>query len=150
MGFFCNFRRVLAESNFSLLLLKLLSILKSALSCASQDCLHCLRATQCSKLTGLTGLPACSVMSDSFLLQGIFPTQGFNPHVLHCRQILSFFLNFFFFFTTEPLYYLQHYYYITYCIINSSVSTPHVSTHLFISSRKYKEREAMLRLEHSW
>ena len=75
MGFFCNFRRVLAESNFSLLLLKLLSILKSALSCASQDCLHCLRATQCSKLTGLTGLPACSVMSDSFLLQGIFPTQ---------------------------------------------------------------------------
>ena len=77
----------------------------------------------------------CSVVSDSFLLQGIFPTQGLNPHALHCRQVLSFFL----FLTTEPLYYLQHYYYITYCIINSSVSTPHVSTHLFISYRKYKE-----------
>ena len=23
-----------------------------------------------------------------FLLQGIFPTQGSNPHLLHCRQIL--------------------------------------------------------------
>ena len=23
-----------------------------------------------------------------FLLQGIFPTQGLNPRVLHCRQIL--------------------------------------------------------------
>ena len=23
-----------------------------------------------------------------FLLQGIFPTQGLNPHILHCRQIL--------------------------------------------------------------
>ena len=23
-----------------------------------------------------------------FLLQGIFPTQGFNPGLLHCRQIL--------------------------------------------------------------
>ena len=23
-----------------------------------------------------------------FLLQGVFPTQGSNPHVLHCRQIL--------------------------------------------------------------
>ena len=23
-----------------------------------------------------------------FLLQGIFPTQGLNPHLLHCRQIL--------------------------------------------------------------
>ena len=22
------------------------------------------------------------------LLQGIFPTQGLNPHLLHCRQIL--------------------------------------------------------------
>ena len=24
-----------------------------------------------------------------FILQGIFPTQGSNPHLLHCRQILS-------------------------------------------------------------
>ena len=24
-----------------------------------------------------------------YLLQGIFPTQGLNPHLLHCRQILS-------------------------------------------------------------
>ena len=23
-----------------------------------------------------------------FLLQGIFPTQGLKPHLLHCRQIL--------------------------------------------------------------
>ena len=23
-----------------------------------------------------------------FLLQGLFPTQGLNPHLLHCRQIL--------------------------------------------------------------
>ena len=26
---------------------------------------------------------------NSFLLQGIFPTQGSNPGLLHCRQILS-------------------------------------------------------------
>ena len=29
-----------------------------------------------------TGLGCCA------LLQGIFPTQGSNPHLLHCRQIL--------------------------------------------------------------
>ena len=43
-------------------------------------------------------LPASSVHEDSlgknpgvscqFLLQGIFPTQGSNPGLLHCRQIL--------------------------------------------------------------
>ena len=27
-------------------------------------------------------------MGCHFLLQGIFPTQGLNPHLLHCRQIL--------------------------------------------------------------
>jgi len=42
--------------------------------------------------------PGCSVHEDSpgkktgvgchFLLQGIFPTQGLNPGLLHCRQIL--------------------------------------------------------------
>ena len=32
-----------------------------------------------------------------FLLQGIFPTQGSNPGLLHCRQI------FFFFLPSEPL-----------------------------------------------
>ena len=29
------------------------------------------------------------------LLQGIFPTQGLNPGLLHCRQILFFFLIYF-------------------------------------------------------
>ena len=27
-------------------------------------------------------------ISCHFLLQGIFPTQGSNPHLLHCRRIL--------------------------------------------------------------
>ena len=27
-------------------------------------------------------------VSSHSLLQGIFPTQGLNPHLLHCRQIL--------------------------------------------------------------
>ena len=29
------------------------------------------------------------VGSSHFLLQGIFPTQGSNPGLLHCRQILN-------------------------------------------------------------
>ena len=43
-------------------------------------------------------LPGSSVHGDSpgkntgvgchFLLQGIFPTQGSNPGILHCRQLL--------------------------------------------------------------
>ena len=27
-------------------------------------------------------------MGSHFVLQGIFPTQGLNPDLLHCRQIL--------------------------------------------------------------
>ena len=36
----------------------------------------------CSLLQGNTGVGSCS------LLQGIFPTQGSNPGLLHCRKIL--------------------------------------------------------------
>ena len=47
---------------------------------------------------GLCSPPGCSVHGDSpgqntglachFLLQKIYPTQGLNPHLLHCRWIL--------------------------------------------------------------
>ena len=48
-----------------------------------------------------SGLTLCDPMDYSLpgshpwnpLLQGIFPNQGLNPGLLHCRQILFFFLQ---------------------------------------------------------
>ena len=61
------------------------------LSFAAQSC-----PTLCDPMDW--SLPASSVHGDSLgkntgvrcyaLLQGIFPTQGLNPGLLHCRQIL--------------------------------------------------------------
>ena len=60
----------------------------------------CLVTQQCLNLCNLMdcSLPGSSVNGDSSckntrvgcqpLLQGIFPTQGWNPDLLHCRQIL--------------------------------------------------------------
>ena len=52
----------------------------------------------CMELWTVGALPGSSVHGDSpgkntgvgchFLLQGIFPTKGSNPGLLHCRQIL--------------------------------------------------------------
>ena len=62
----------------------------------------CLVAQSCPTLCDpmdCSSLPSSSVHGDSpgknsevgchFLLQGIFPTQGLKPGLLHCRQILS-------------------------------------------------------------
>ena len=35
-----------------------------------------------------SGFPSIRVFSNESVLQGIFPTQGWNPGVLHCRWIL--------------------------------------------------------------
>ena len=63
----------------------------SVLSLVTQSCLTLCDPMDCS-------LPGSSVHRDSQgkntgvgchgLLQGIFPTQGSNPGLLHCRQIL--------------------------------------------------------------
>ena len=41
---------------------------------------------QCPLSTGFSRQEYCNGLP--FLLQGIFPTQGWNPGLLHCRQIL--------------------------------------------------------------
>ena len=63
-------------------------------------CVLCLLAQWCLTLCDPVDYspPGSSVRADSpgkntgvgchALLQGIFPTQGLNPHLLHCRQIL--------------------------------------------------------------
>ena len=53
-----------------------------------QSCPTLCDPMDCSPGSSVHGILQAKILEWVALLQGIFPTQGLNPHLLHCRQIL--------------------------------------------------------------